>query len=522
MQLPQETIVALPMAAAIFVFFWALDRVRKERRVRSTDPPLARATPRELVERLLKPAAENLSQRRRVAGKPTLTEDLARAGLNITAPEYLLIRIGAVARGERDHPRHLGRGRAERVASAHQQPRPRIHRDRDPAARAGRRQPRRGPRQHLRHAARPAADQARHERPHGAVARVGEHHHRPADPARAGSLHLRARLLRADDEHVGGLRDARVRRLHDPDRQPDHPAHDRTRGLMLQVAVAAGLICGGIVVAYFIAIDQFRAAAANGHVVGSGPRPTFVKQLESLLRPVAKLPARTAGQLRQKLSQAGNPAGLTPAGFQAVRYSLGALLAVVGLAMGLLVPLGVQDYLAAPLAGAVFAAIGYMAPILWLEQRIGQRRHQIQRSLAEATDLLTLVVESGMSLDEGLLSITERFHNALGDEIGKVLRVIRLGRPRMAALEHMADTCGVADLHHLVESIVQSDQMGVPIARLLRVQATEMRRRQRQTAQERAAQASSRMVFPMVGCIFPVLWIVLLGPAIIQILGTLR
>src|SRR5438132_11509398 len=99
MVLPQETIVALPMAAAIFVFFWALDRVRKERRVRSTDAQAARATPRELVERLLKPAAENLSQRRRVQGKPTLSEDLARAGLNLTPPEYLLIRIGAVALG---------------------------------------------------------------------------------------------------------------------------------------------------------------------------------------------------------------------------------------------------------------------------------------------------------------------------------------------------------------------------------------------------------------------------------------
>src|SRR5438105_14323399 len=85
------------MAAAIFVFFWALDRVRKERRV--SDPMPARATPRELVERLLKPAAENLSQRRKGQGKPTLTEDLARAGLNLTAPEYLLIRIGAVALG---------------------------------------------------------------------------------------------------------------------------------------------------------------------------------------------------------------------------------------------------------------------------------------------------------------------------------------------------------------------------------------------------------------------------------------
>jgi len=169
-----------------------------------------------------------------------------------------------------------------------------------------------------------------------------------------------------------------------------------------------------------------------------------------------------------------------------------------------------------------FAIGGFFLPLLWLEQRISARRHQIQRSLAEATDLLTLVVESGMSLDEGMLSITERFHNALGDEIGKVLREIRLGRPRMSALEHMAETTGVPELHHLVESIVQSDQMGVPIARLLRVQAMEMRRRQRQTAQERAAQASSRMVFPMVGCIFPVLWIVLLGPAIIQILKSLH
>ena len=99
MNLPQETIVAVPMAAAIFVFFWALDKVRKERAVLTPQPPQARATPRELVDRLLRPAADNLSQRRRAEGKPTLTEDLARAGLNITASEYLLIRIGTVALG---------------------------------------------------------------------------------------------------------------------------------------------------------------------------------------------------------------------------------------------------------------------------------------------------------------------------------------------------------------------------------------------------------------------------------------
>jgi tight adherence protein C len=294
---------------------------------------------------------------------------------------------------------------------------------------------------------------------------------------------------------------------------------------MLAIAVTAGIICGIIVAAFFIALDRNLASAVNNSGTWTAPpvRTPLLKRLEALARPLSnRLPALAAGELRQKLSRAGDPGSLTPAGFQAVRYGLGALFAIAGLALGLLVPLHFPQLISAVVSGAVAALLGFFLPLLWLNQRIAARRTQIQRSLAEATDLLTLVVESGMSLDEGLLSITERFHNALGDEIGKVLREIRLGRPRMAALEHMADTCGVADLHHLVESIVQSDQMGVPIARLLRVQATEMRRRQRQTAQERAAQASSRMVFPMVGCIFPVLWIVLLGPAIIQILSTVR
>ena len=294
---------------------------------------------------------------------------------------------------------------------------------------------------------------------------------------------------------------------------------------MFLIALSAGIICAVIVMAYFIAIDQYRTAApaTNGSFGPQAARPTFVKRFETLARPLtSRLPAERTIEVRQKLSRAGDPGSLTPAGFQAVRYSLAALLAIVGLAIGVVIQVPLPVIVVAPVAGIAAAFAGYLLPLLWLEQRISARRHQIQRSLAEATDLLTLVVESGMSLDEGLLSITERFHNALGDEIGKVLREIRLGRPRMSALEHMAETTGVPDLHHLVESIVQSDQMGVPIARLLRVQAMEMRRRQRQTAQERAAQASSRMVFPMVGCIFPVLWIVLLGPAIIQILRSLH
>ena len=99
MNLPPQVIVAVPMALAIAIFFWSLDRIRKERVPRPELPSAVRATPRELVERLLRPAADTLSQRRSASGKPTLTEDLARAGLNITPSEYLLIRIGAVALG---------------------------------------------------------------------------------------------------------------------------------------------------------------------------------------------------------------------------------------------------------------------------------------------------------------------------------------------------------------------------------------------------------------------------------------
>src|SRR6202171_2429506 len=99
MNLPPQVIVAVPMAAAIVVFFWSLDRIRKERIARPLVASAPRATPRELVERLLRPAAENLSSRRSASGKPTLTEDLARAGLNISPAEYLLIRIGAVGLG---------------------------------------------------------------------------------------------------------------------------------------------------------------------------------------------------------------------------------------------------------------------------------------------------------------------------------------------------------------------------------------------------------------------------------------
>lgn len=291
----------------------------------------------------------------------------------------------------------------------------------------------------------------------------------------------------------------------------------------MAIALATGAICGLLVIVFFVALDRAQTAAPAGPaaptVTGFVPQgSTLTRQLERLGRPVtARLPTRSRLELRQMLSRAGDPGDLTPAGFAAARVGLSALLGLVGLILGLFIPLPIPAILTALIVGALAAGIGFLLPQVWLNSRIATRRRQIQRSLADSADLLCLVVESGLSLDDGMLSITERFHNALGDEIGKVLREIRLGRPRLAALEEMANNVGVQELHQLVESIVQSEQMGVPIARLLRVQARELRRAQRQLAQERAAQASLRMIIPMVGCIFPVLWIILLGPALILV-----
>ena len=156
---------------------------------------------------------------------------------------------------------------------------------------------------------------------------------------------------------------------------------------MFGIALTAGIICAVIVMAYFIAIDQARrtATATNGSLAAAAPRPTLVKQLEALAKPfTSRLPATATVQVRQQLSRAGDPGGLTPAGFQAVRYSLAALMAIAGLGTGLLLPLPIPVVIVVPVTGAIAAVIGYFLPNLWLEQRIAARRHQIQRSLAEA------------------------------------------------------------------------------------------------------------------------------------------
>ncbi len=134
-------------------------------------------------------------------------------------------------------------------------------------------------------------------------------------------------------------------------------------------------------------------------------------------------------------------------------------------------------------------------------------------------DLLVIAVDAGLGFDAALARVVEKYKNALSDEFGKVLREVSLGRPRLEAMDEMGRSSGVEDLHNFIQAIIQSEQFGTGIGKILRIQADEMRRKRRQRAQELAAQATLKMLLPMVGCIFPTLWIVLLGPAALILLA---
>jgi tight adherence protein C len=240
-------------------------------------------------------------------------------------------------------------------------------------------------------------------------------------------------------------------------------------------------------------------------------RPS-IERLGSILS--RSTPQKARQDLMNRLELAGRPGNLTPEDFAAVRIVAAAVMAAIGLLLGLL--LANPIYLAiAMVVGAIF---GYYLPVLWLKQKVDARRSEIQKGLPDAMDLLVIAVDAGLGFDAALARVTDKYKNALSDEFAKVLREVSLGRPRLEAMDEMGRSSGVEDLHNFIQAIIQSEQFGTGIGKILRIQADEMRRKRRQRAQEKAAQATLKMMLPMVGCIFPTLWIVLLGPAALILL----
>lgn len=237
-----------------------------------------------------------------------------------------------------------------------------------------------------------------------------------------------------------------------------------------------------------------------------------IERLGSMLS--RSTPQKARADMLNKLELAGRPGNLTPEDFVAVRLVAAAVVAALGFFLGLL--MGNVVYLVIALAGG--AILGYYLPILWLRQKVDARRTEIQKGLPDALDLLVICVDAGLGFDAALARVTDKYHNALSDLLTKALREVSLGRPRLEALDEMGRNSGVEDLHNFIQAVIQSEQFGTGIGKILRIQADEMRRKRRQRAQEKGAQATLKMMLPMVGCIFPTLWIVLLGPALLILL----
>ena len=229
---------------------------------------------------------------------------------------------------------------------------------------------------------------------------------------------------------------------------------------------------------------------------------------------------RTAiGQMQiieKKLVAADGMWGLTPVTLSGLQVLTGIAGALVG---GLLATvLGLDGVLAPGLPGAL-GGFAYRYPRMKLNSKVKKRQKAILKGLPNALDLLTISVEAGLSLDAALQQVAGKFNNPFGREIGIVINQMRLGRPRRDALHDMEERVQVEDVGNFIDAILQSEQLGTSLGTTLRIQSEEVRRRRRQRAEETGAKAPLKMLFPMVGCIFPTLFIVLLGPAALQLIA---
>jgi tight adherence protein C len=222
-------------------------------------------------------------------------------------------------------------------------------------------------------------------------------------------------------------------------------------------------------------------------------------------------------QYRRKLELAGNPP----------RWDSDRVLAVktAGLAAGVAVGIGAPLALGARLVvvagvAVVLAVVGYYAVDMWLYQVAYDRRERMRRELPDALDLLTISVEAGLTFDAALSQVARNTEGPLAAEFVRVLQEMQIGTGRLRAMRALSERTELPELRSFVSAMVQADSFGIPVARMLRVQAAEMRVKRSQRAEELAQKVPVKILFPLVFCILPALFIVVIGPAALNILRT--
>lgn len=243
--------------------------------------------------------------------------------------------------------------------------------------------------------------------------------------------------------------------------------------------------------------------------------------LVQLTRPFSRFVAGfMSGPIRVRLQHAGEPLDLGPAEFLGLQIGSG----LVGMALaGVLttLKLGPQPFwiLLVAIGGAL---LGIAVPSILLERAGRARKHRILLALPSALDMLALSARAGMTFDGAIAQVAQRWATPLTVEFRRMLSEFRMGRDRRDALRDMASRTGVPEVARFANAIVQADALGVPISKVLRDQALEMRTRRRQRAEAAARKAPIKMLFPMVGLIFPALFVVILGPAVPKLLDIFR
>jgi len=258
-------------------------------------------------------------------------------------------------------------------------------------------------------------------------------------------------------------------------------------------------------------IESAREAELRG-TIGSRVGMPVLRRLADLGRRFT--PQGYAGQAAEKLTQAGRSRADDLDRFLAIRV---VTIAFVPVALAL-------SFWVLPLTGnmqwavALFLALGLvLGPDAKLNREVADRRHAIQMQLPDVLDLLTISVEAGLGFEQALDRTVSSVPGALADEFARMLGEVRAGASRADAMRAFEERTGVPEVKSFVLAILQADMFGVSIGRVLRLQADEMRVRRRQLAQEMAQKAPVKMLFPMVFCIFPALFVVVLGPAMLTV-----
>jgi tight adherence protein C len=229
-------------------------------------------------------------------------------------------------------------------------------------------------------------------------------------------------------------------------------------------------------------------------------------------------PQKALQDTKRKIEMAGNPRGMEPTTFFSMRIiaalGIGGLLFFVYLISPAQSPFELRN-LGMTLGLTV---LGYFLPDMWLSSLVSRRQNSVRKSLPDALDLLTICVEAGLGFEAAMKKVAEKWDNELALGFSRALKEIQLGKLRREALRDMADRIGAAELDSFVAAVIQSEQLGVSMAKILRIQADDMRIKRRQRAEQLAQTAPIKMLFPMALLIFPTIMIVLMGPAVLRMM----